>query len=81
MNFMEVVLVSDPGMIQQKDIAPGVYWPDREVSVSGLLSLHIKGMLPAESFATFKNRLAGVGGQSLLIQKSLRWQNITIYKK
>lgn len=52
-----MVLASDPGMIQQ-DIAPAVNWPDREVSVLGLFSLHIKGMLPVESFATSKNWLA-----------------------
>lgn len=72
MGFMEVVLVAVPGMTEQRDIAPGVYWPDGEVSVLGLVSLHIKGMPPTEPFASSKNWLGG--GQSLLSQKSLRWQ-------
>lgn len=59
-------LVLGPGMINVEEfLPPGVLWLMGS-SDSGLVSLHIRGELPAEPFASSKNWLAlgGAGSAS-----------------
>lgn len=80
MGFMEVVLVAVPGMMEQRDSAPGVYWPDGEVSVSDWLVCISKACHQLSPLLPLRIGFWGAG-QSFLSQKSLRWQNIAIHKK